>query len=422
MRDFQEVLDQASKDIEAYRARNAKNDAMDAMANCIWNLPTEAKKEFFRKTVSAAPANALTTGIKVLSAENPKIKFTPIGPDPDDRATASAIERGLLWEIKSSARRSQTKFVPDLNKSSLTYAECAVFVDYLPDRISAFSAARQKFILRNGQFALINFHPNSVYPRYSQLGLEGVLSARQMKASQVVKYWGDKASKVSAYIQDKGEDPDVFLFDDMDYEQRTVWVSFENDINNVGDDQFKIMDEERQLGFIPWAIRMHGTSLSNDPAVQRVPFLDTVHKARLWETMNLSGTIINSEALGYAAAPRIKVSDPNGEIIKVDYGDINKKIIEYPGHKVEPFPPVPLDTALLEIHDRTKAELDDATSVQILQNLNFPAGTAYASINAVLQTATASLQPYKVLSEMTLADVCTIMLLWIDARDGQITA
>jgi len=419
MRAFKQILEEAAETMKIYQSRNQKNQAMDAMANSEWNLPSQAKKEFFRKTVSAAPANALTTSVKVLGAETPKIKFTPTGPDPDDRATASAIERALGWEIKNAAKRSQTKLVPDIIRSAVQYAECAVYVDYLPDRIKNFPEARQKQILRNGNFALVPHNPSSVYPRYSPLGLESVLLAKMMKASQVVQYWGDQASKVKTFIQDEG-DADCVQYDYTDHEQRTVWVSF--DLKGVGDDDYLIMDEKRELGFIPWAIRMHGTSLETEAGLQRTPFLDTVYKAHMWEDMNLSGTLINSEVLGYAAAPRIMIIGPNGETVRVDYGDINKPLRIPAGHDAEPFPPPQIDVSLLQIHDRTKAELDAATSVQVLQNLNFPAGTAYATINAVLQTAIASLQPYKVLAEMTLADCCEIMLLWIDARDGQMTA
>lgn len=412
------IKSEAEETISFYAQRNKKNAEFDRMAASNWNLAVY--KEGIRKTVSPAPANAIQTSVKVLGAETPKLKYTPVGPHPDDRATASKIERGLLWELKSASKRSPTKLVPDIIRSALQYAECAVYVDYLPWRLKGkVSDARMKRILRSGNFALIPHNPSSVYPRYSQLGLESVLLCKEMRASQVVQYWGDYASFLKDSITDS--DPVVTMYDYVDYDQRAVWLSSPKDGKGKAA-EFTIIDEQRERSFLPWAIRMTGTSLESVPELQRTPFLNTVLQANMWDDLNLMQTLVNSEVLSYASAPRYAIYGPNGDLVKVDYGDINKPMQIPPGHEVKQLAPHPIDNALLEIMDRTKANLDAATNVQILSNLNFPAGTAYATVNAVLQTAIASLQPYKVLAEMNLADIFETMLLWIDETDGEIAA
>jgi len=409
--------------IGSLKHRNQQNDAIDAMDECAWEWDMDEEPEYLRKTVSPAPSNALQTSVKVLGAETPKPKYTPIGSLPDDLETASNIERGLSWELKSAAQRSQTKLVPDVIRSAVSYAECATYVDYLPWRLKGqVSKKRMQYILRDGQFALTPFHPNNVYPVYSPLGLETVLVAKEMRASEVMDWWGDYAKGLLEVVEEDSQ-ATVMYYDIMNWEQRLVWVTL--DTHTVAQDksEYVFLSEERERAFLPWAIRTSGTMLKERPELQRIPFLSNVYRAKLWQTLNLVQTLMTSEVLAYAAAPRALIQGPGADELTTDYGDVNKPVrTTNPALNYRELNPPTIDRALTEIFDRTKADLDAATSVQVLQNLNFPAGTAYATINAVLQTAIASLQPYKVLAEMALADIFRTMLFWIDEVDGEIVS
>lgn len=421
-RNLKAIQDEALRTIDEFRERNNQNKAMDDMAYSRWELPEQlSNADFIRKTVSPAPANALTTSVKVLGAETPKLKFTPTGPDPEDRKTASKIERGLMWEFRNAAKRSQTKLVPDIVRSGLQYGEIAVYIDYLPWMYKGKTSKRIDRLLRMGNFVITPYNPTCVYPRYSPVGLESVLLAQPMSAIELVRHWGDRANELKNYImnENKGEDMTVRYYDYTDDFQRTVWVTFAEDDTK---DRWTFLNEERDRSFIPWAIRNTGTALEKSPDLQRIPFLSSVYRANMWRTMNLVQTLITSEVITYAAAPRSVIEGPGNDDVGVEYGEPNQPVRPPIGVTYRELNPPQIDRALTEILDRTKADLDAATSVQVLQNLNFPAGTAYATINAVLQTAIASLQPYKVLAEQALVDVFETMLLWLDETGGEIAA
>jgi hypothetical protein len=415
------IQKQAERLKHSYRKRDACNIVFDKMDNNEWSLPSELDDvPGIRKTVSPDPAAALQTAVKVIGSEKPHPKVTPPGPNQDDRDTANKIERGLSWELKSATNRSLTDIVPDIIRSAVKYGEVCVYVDYLPWRIKRgdFDEDVGDDLLSDGQFALIVQNPTTVYPKYSALGLEAVLSVQTMYASEVIDYYGENANEFAKWANEQDDDVAVSVWDWTDKNQRDVWIK----PKHGGEANFTLVDEERKMKFIPWAHGVTGTSLESSPEKQRKGFLDIIQSANLWEDMNLMGTILNSEVLSYAAAPRGVVKGPNGEQVAVDYGEMGRKIVLKPGQEYEPIDPPQIDRALAEIFDRTKAKLEGATSVQVLQNLNFPAGTAFATINAVLQTAIASLQPYKTLAERVIAKAFKIMLKWIDYANGEILA
>jgi len=266
-KDIKQIKDSAKELKDSYAKRNTINQRYDKMDNSDWSLPSEIDVDGIRKTVSPDPAAALQTAVKVLSAETPNVKFTPTGPSTDDRATANKIERGLSWELKGASKRSQTKLVPDIIRSAVKYAEVCVYVDYLPWRIKDWPEARKKQVLRNGQFALIPHNPSTVFPRYSPMGLEAVLAVKEMTAAGVVDYYGDTAKEFAMYAKDKKSDFTVQVWDWTDYNQRAVWVVCGK---NEDGREFDLIDEEREMSFIPWAIR-HTIRRTPGESAQGVP-------------------------------------------------------------------------------------------------------------------------------------------------------
>jgi len=399
---------------------------MDDYDRSIWEKPKNMEADHWRKTVSPAPESALNTAVKVLSAERPNIKFTPTGPRPEDLQNASMIERGLSWELRNASKRSPTLLVPDIVRSSIKYAETAVRVDYLPwvfdsQKTLGKSNPRRQAILRDGNFLVTAYNARSVHSRFSPMGLEAVALVQLTTGRKIVDQWGNRARKVYEMIKDEKKDVEFVLVDLTDYEQRAVYC-WEGMNLTSGGALIEIINEEREVPFIPWIIKMSGSGLEAEEEYKRKPFLEGVYRARLWKTLNLVQTLYVSEAIAYAAAPRGKKTGTNPDSVNVDYGEPGRPISVGPGQDYIELNPPQIDRALTEIYDRTKAQLDAATSVQVLQNLNFPAGTAYATINAVLQTAIASLNPYKKLAEATLAGVAEKMLLWIDHAGGSIVS
>ena len=77
-----------------------------------------------------------------------------------------------------------------------------------------------------------------------------------------------------------------------------------------------------------------------------------------------------------------------------------------------------MDTSLAQIADRVGQRIDKSTVPRILQTGDFPAGTAYATLNLATQSGLKSLAPYKELAEQALASIFQQMIDWI-ALDGR---
>jgi len=104
----------------------------------------------------------------------------------------------------------------------------------------------------------------------------------------------------------------------------------------------------------------------------------------------------------------------------VDYDDPTQPGRLTPGAKLHDTPRNEIDRALTEIYDRNNSKMQNSTSVQVLSNPSFAAEAVYATLNAVLQTAISSLQPYKELSERSIGSLFEQMLLWVDYTDDKL--
>jgi hypothetical protein len=407
--------------------------AMDRYFRNDWKLPPEmAGKQWTYKSVDTSPHNALNTATKVLSAEKPKIKILPAGPDPDDKAKANKMERGLLWELLKANKRARSRIVPDVSRSALRYDRVCIQVIHLPHHYDSIEAAvnessssdevkmqklsdlaiTRKAALRLGNYAINVRNPQNVFTNHTPMGLEAVMLVQVMTGKEIFDTWGEKASfLVTDDVEWQSQKWN--LVDYSDHVHRMVWVVAEQASSVV--DESKILIQGRHgLPFIPWVDRVGGTGLDDEAEYQCKPFLESIYRSKSWEATNVIRTLGLSEVIKYAGAPRSKSKTSHGGGVKVQYGGDGSQINLKTGEEWDPIPPPAIDTALMQWFDRFKNELNAQTSVQVLADLNFPAGTAYATINAVLQTAIASLQPYKMLAEMALADMFEIMLWWVD--------
>jgi hypothetical protein len=162
-----------------------------------------------------------------------------------------------------------------------------------------------------------------------------------------------------------------------------------------------------------WVARVGGTSLESDQEHMRIPLLYSLHQSNQWETQCLVDSLIASETITRAAKPRKRITGANPSQVKTGYGDPLGREEVPPGYDVEDVPPDPIDTALLEIAQRIQNQTSKSTVSAILQNGDFPSGTAFATLNLATQTAVGVLYPYKELAEYSIADTLRHMLLHI---------
>jgi hypothetical protein len=415
--------------------RDRMMSAMEQMWRGEWSLPKPVSDlKWIHKVVSTDPHDALRAGTRVLSSVAPRIKVHPLGPNEESRANADKIERALSWHFGNASRRRRASVLRDVVLSALLYDEVVAQVVYLPRQIEAVKAfngdaRRLEAARRFGPFAVLVRNPRQVHVRYSDWMPEAVLMKRVMPVQEALDFWGSKANKLKRTLKERAfaEMKYVTLYDYMDLDVRVVWAVPQVDgamvTPPVGAEEtggVEILREKHELGFLPWVAKVGGTTLEDDPAHQRIPLLYSIYNTKQWETQNILETLMTSEVIAYAAAPRLKVQGPTDEV-EVDYGEPGRMAYVPPGHDLSNLAPPGMDVNLAVIADRVAERMGKSTVSKVLQTGDFPSGTAFATLNLATQSGIKALTPYKELAEQALADIFTHMLYWIDySGDGVI--
>jgi hypothetical protein len=419
------------------REKDEMMAAMEAMWQGNWQLPREiADLRWIHKVVSTDPHDALRAGVRVLSSVGPRVKVISLETEGDHQTLTDRVERGLSWLFHQANRRRQSSVLRDIVLSALLYDEVIAQVVYLPHQIKALEAAggdtrRLEIARRFGPYAILVRNPRQVHVRYSDWMPEAVLHKRVMPVGEIVEFWGKQAGKLTRALKSDPEGSLRFatVYDYMDLDCRVVWAYLHEHSEVVmpgpamaGEYQaVEIMRAEHDLGFLPWVAKVGGTTLPEDPAHQRVPMLYSVFQAGQWETQNILESLLTSEVIAYASAPRLKVEGPTDNV-EVDYGEPGRMAYVPPGHNLSLLSPPGLDGSLETIANRFGERIGKSTVPRVLQTADFPSGTAFATLNLATQSGLKSLTPYRELAEQALADVFTQMLDWIAISGKPVTA
>lgn len=384
----------------ADRQRDEMLAAMDAMWQTRWNLPRRvAELGWLHKVVSTDPHDALRAGTRVLSSQRPRIRLTVVGGAARATRRADAVEQALTWHFHQASRRRRAAVLRDVALSALLYDEVTAQVVYLPHQSAALGGSLPPSARRYGPFALLVRNPRQVHVRYSDWQAEAVAFTRRLSTPEARAFWGPLAA-------DLPEEGALHLTDYMDLTHRVVWAEPED-----GGPAVEILRAEHGLPFLPWVAQVGGTTLADAPEHQRVPLLYSVYTANQWEIQNIVETLLTSEAIAYAAAPRLKVEGPT-DSVEVDYGEPGRPAWVPPGHSLESLSPPGLDDGLAQIAERIGQRMAKSTVPRILQTAEFPQGTAFATLNLATESGIKALTPYKELAENALAEICYQMLAW----------
>jgi hypothetical protein len=436
---FQSV---AESMIVADRERDRMLRAMDDMWHNRWGLPPNvAGLKWIHKVVSSDPHDAVRAGTRVLSSVAPRIAVQPLGAGEAERDQAESLERALAWHFKAASRRRRASVLRDVVLSALLYDEVVAQVVYLPEQLRALKqfkaesgeikdeSDRQRALQRFGPFAIIVRNPQQVHVRYSDWMPEAVVLKQVMSLQEAEEFWGSVLTKnMSArdgakrsarfWAREEKQPTHVTVYDYMDVQQRAVWaipqVGGEALAEPTGGEEgaaVEILREEHGLGFLPWAAKVGGTTL-HEGGLQRMPLLGSIWSAGQWDTQNIVETLLTSEMIAYAAAPRIKVEGPS-DSIEVDYGEPGRPVYVPTGHHLDSMTPPGLDEGLAQIAQRVAERIGKSTVPRVLQTGDYPSGTAYATLNLATQSGIKALAPYKELAEEALAEIFTLMLNWV---------
>lgn len=422
MKDIKDYLAPMSKQIMLNDSPQMKHFAkIDQMVELDYALPTEmAELKWMRTIKSIDPLSTITTGRRTLATIEPLVFIQPLNNNIITKKLANQNEQNLLYQLKQANKRSEHDIVGDLIESALRYDIVCALTIPLKWQMKGNTAYQSRFANKNINGFMVQIeNPQDVYPRFSPFGLESVLHVKVMRAKDACMFYGDKAKKLWNKIKDEEMELYVTVFDWWG-EQRATWISAPIEHATIAEPtsvEYIIHDEENDMPFLPWTIKKGGTSLSSKSDHSVRPLLGPIAHADLWETQNIAKSLAFSEALGYAAAPRGKITSYADESIVVDYNDINKPVRLKPGEDWEILPPPEIDESLLHVFDRISADMDKLTGIKNLANLDPPSGTAFATVNAVIKAATAALDPPKKVAEAGFAGIFEAMLRWTAYTD-----
>ena len=406
--------------IAVYNDRNDLFGNIDKMFYMDWSKPA-GLPDWVLKVVSTDPHDAVLTTIRTFATLRPRFKILPMLPNEANRQRANEIETAITYNFHQAGRRNDSSVTWDVMFSASMYAEVAAQVVYLPYQEKILEAMgkdtrRVKAAKRFGDFAIIIHHPGNVYPEWSEYGLEGVLTIRQQTVDEFMDSWGALANKV---VDEKdymdGTVSYVTSFDYTNYEKRCVWGVLTDTTNlAIRGAGVKIIEEQNKLGFIPYAIRRWGNSLSTDPQRRVMPLLQSIYDSGQWDMLNTFDSLDASLAVKRAARVSFAGEFPPGQEPEIDNTE-PEGVLKIP-QGTRQFTPLPNQSPDMRVSQQ-KAELKggiwQSTVSRALQTLEFPGGTAYSTVNQLLSTATNALSPYKILGQNTLAEVAHQMLCWL---------
>jgi hypothetical protein len=423
MTTFKTLANTAFQMVQDDKSRDLMFQKVDQIIRCEWELPRPLDKlDHVRKVVVTDGLDAVMAGTRTLSSLEPGISLQVIGEDQAAKDRANRIEKSLRWHLMNASKRRRASIVRDVVMSSLKYDEVCAQVLFLPDQIKQMKGLekdvkRLKVAERFGPYSVILHNPRLVHTRYSNLMPEAVLLAAVYRIDEVIDMWGVKAKELVAKKADDAHKY-VTLYDYIDLNERAVWAFPSNDAvfanANEGKAVMILEPQEHDLPFLPWACRVGGTTLEASSQHQRIPILYSVVQSGQYDTQNAMETILVSEAIAYGAAPRLHIQGPNPDAVEVDYGDVNKPIETNQFTNVTQLAPPQIDAGLLTLSERISQAMGKSTVSRILQGGEIPAGTAYATLNLATLTAIGALKPYKELAELAVADILTLMMLWVD--------
>ena len=410
---------------KGYKDRNDMYEEIDAALHGEWELPEDfAKVDWATRAPDPSFAITVNAATRILADVKPRISITP--RDSELMRVADEQEKGLGWLQNNASRRRNAHIISDVGASAVKYGEVCAHVTYLPMQVKGIEKAkgntkRWEAMSRRSPFLVEVFHPKSVFPRYSALGLEEVAMFRKEDPAAVVDMWGDKAEELrmtmEASINEGGKAPDEVIYKVyMSYDWHAVWVEY-TDTDSSGmsgsSKTIEILNEKWRFPFLPWSCRIGGTNLEDNAEDQRNPLLKTMYDFDLY---NLSSSIRSmriSDVIRSAGQAKRTLKSASGQGVEIieEGGDYYEQI-DGEDDIVDRAPQI-ADPAMQLLSVELAQDHQKATLSDLLLGGEIPANAAFATINLVTHSALAAIKPVREVIEGSMADISEIMLLWI---------
>ena len=425
VREIVEIQQYAHKMMIDGNERNIAFDAYRQMYHSGWDLPTAVRSiEWIQKVVSADCYDAIQTGMRILATIPLSVTYQPLAPGQENKERAGVIETVLKWNLMSANKRRSRSIESEIAKNALLYDLCAVQVVDLEYQIQEkkklkLDARREEAALSQGRFTIIPYDSRSVFAEWSNLMLERVLIVQHKHVHEIIDEWGSMATQYPELV-DLASKPYgmdwVTFYDYFDHDTRSSWVAQGQrwDVQYAEGQQRWILNHgNAPTPFIPFAIR-GGSTLEVNSVHAYQPLLYPVYATGAWDIKNIVRSLEVSEVIAHTGSPRLAEEGPNQQVGQVDYMSPDRVVKMPPGNTLRQIQPAQIDAALGNVDALLSAQISKSTISEVLQGGELPAGTAFATLNLMTQTAVGVLKPYKYLSEQTLSDMFGVMLKWVE--------
>ena len=415
---FQDRLDR----LIAHNAdRNEMFEAIDDMDHGDWDHPEEFDDiEWVEPLVSPGAHDVLQAGARIIAGSGPTFTVMPQSLKESSPEKIDLYERGLrALFLKADIRREAT-VLEDTGFSLLKYAEACVSVIFLPEQIRSAeviggNTTRYKALKRGGDFVVTVHNAKSIYTRYSDLGLEEVGVKKEMDPYEVLDLFGEQnVPNLAAQIQSltSGQTISKVIYNEyLNFSKRAVWIEVDTDAGAVVDE---ITNDDWLYPFLPWACRVVGTSTETEQVYKYRPLLYTAYHFDLYDLMNRVRSLRYSEMVRNAGKSRLALFSDSELDIDIDPASPDLLMrIEDTEAKLQDLPPNMPDPAMTVLSNELSQDLESSTLSKILMGAQPAGGTAFATLNLATHSAAAVLEPFQEALKKTMADVATIMLLWL---------
>lgn len=385
--------------------------AFDDMENCKWALPTElASLPGMRPNINTEPADAIKASTRVYASNKPVIELSPLNSFTEERARMSIIEQVLDWHFDRLNKKPKAPLYTIVH-DAIKYMRVAFQVEYYPYLFKGRKdEPRNKHILRFGDFGWRMHDPKNVHAYYDDDALDSVILCTKLTIKELINRFGrdnDGIKKLLTKLK-KSETKDwklnentttVTFVDITDWKYRVQWC-YEDD--TMDSEKYEILREAHGLPFINWVF-----------VTGENPILKTTYDSNAWDDANMVGSLRNRLITVAAAHPAYVTKTNSGRGVDIDYTDGVGTVDVQTNEAVEPLVPRQLDPHLTEIYAEVGAKIRNTSGTKYLQNLDFPANTPYASINALITASMSNLYEAKRLAESAIATGMYLNLWWI---------
>ena len=263
---------------------------LDEMTRLEYRLPPPLDNfDWVRAVIVTAPYDAISAGVRALSGLDERITIDPVTVmkaakgEEEAKHIANLWEVSLKWQMDLAARRKGILREESV-RSALQYDEVCVQIVHLATQIRAIeklggNASRQRAAMTNGQFAVLVRNPQTVHTVWSDYMLEGVMYVRVVDPKDIVRFWGDRASKLNGLVEAGKAADSYVLYDYIDYGTRCVYAvpgegeEWAGGYATQKKELIDILNEPYEKNFLPWSCVIGGTQLESSPEDQRFPLL-----------------------------------------------------------------------------------------------------------------------------------------------------